>query len=196
MKHTHHTKHTRVATAFFAVLAASIALALPARAHCDTPEGPVVAAAKLALQKRDVTPALKWVGKDSEKEIRDAFALTLKVRSQGADAQQLADTYFFETLVRVHRAGEGEPYTGLKSAGTIDPVFLAADQSLEKGTVDDLAADVAKAAQEKIRALFAQALEKKKHADESVEAGREYVAAYVAYLHFVESAHSPGAEEK
>ena len=78
-----------------------------ARAHCDTLDGPVVADAKAALQKGDVEPVLKWVRADDEKEIREAFAKTLKVRGLGDDSRDLADYHFFETLVRSHRAGEG-----------------------------------------------------------------------------------------
>ena len=83
-------------------------------AHCDTLDGPVVKTARAALEKGDVTPILKWVKKENEAEIRDLFKKTLSVRSKGKEAQELADMYFLETLVRVHRAGEGEPYTGLK----------------------------------------------------------------------------------
>ncbi|MDD5544501.1 MAG: DUF6448 family protein [Acidobacteriia bacterium] len=164
-------------------------------AHCDTLDGPVVAAAKLAIQKGDITPVLKWVNKDGEKEVREAFSLTMKVRSQGEDAQRLADTFFFETLVRVHRSSEGVPYTGLKPAGSIEPVILAADKSLQQGSVDGLAGEVAKLIQEAIRARFAKAVESKKHADESVEAGRAYVEAYVDYIHFVEAMHSLAREK-
>jgi hypothetical protein len=166
-------------------------------AHCDTPEGPVIEAAKLALRKGDVTPILKWVGKDVENDIKEAFAITLKVRSQGENAKQLADMYFFETLVRLHRAGEGESYTGIKPFGTVDPAFISADKALEQDSADDLAGDIAKAVQEEIQKRFERASELKKHADESVEAGRAYVEAYIKYIHFVETVHSliAGASE-
>src|SRR5512140_2714587 len=84
----------------------------PARAHCDSMQGPVVAAARVALQKGDVTPALRWVKPADEAEIHRAFAQAMSVRKAGGTARDLADRYFFETLVRVHRAGEGAPYTG------------------------------------------------------------------------------------
>src|SRR5688572_24952802 len=88
----------------------SVIASRKAAAHCDTLDGPVVETAKLALKQSDVTPVLKWVNKDGEKEVREAFAAALKVRSLNEDARMLADTHFFETLVRVHRAGEGVPF--------------------------------------------------------------------------------------
>ncbi|MFZ1438146.1 MAG: DUF6448 family protein [Candidatus Microthrix subdominans] len=105
-----------------AVLGAILA-ARPVLAHCDTADGPVVAAAKVALEKGDITPVLKWVKPAAESEIRAAFTRALAVRQKGPDAQALADQFFFENLVRIHRAGEGAPYTGILTADGL-PVGL------------------------------------------------------------------------
>ncbi|MBS1111793.1 MAG: hypothetical protein H6Q95_85 [Nitrospirae bacterium] len=157
-----------------------------AGAHCDTLAGPVVITAKAALEKSDVTPVLKWVKKENEKGIREAFAKTLGVRKQGKEAKELADMYFFETLVRIHRAGEGAPYTGLKPGEDIEPIIAESDKALESGSVDNLIKDVTDVVAKGIREKFAHAKETKKHADDSVEAGREYVEAYVVFTHYVE----------
>jgi hypothetical protein len=158
-------------------------------AHCDTLDGPVIQTARLALQKGDVSPVLKWVKKEHEDEIRAVFARTLKVRSLNAEAKELADTYFFETLVRIHRAGEGAPYTGLKPAGTVEPPIAAADKALGNGSVDALVKAVKSHVEKGIRERFAKVLQKKHHADDSVEAGRQFVEAYVQYVHYVEGIH-------
>jgi len=99
-------------------------------------DGPVVKAAQRALASADVNPVLIWVQSKDEGEVRDAFAKTIAVRKLNPDAQELADLYFFETVVRIHRAGEGEPYTGLKPAGRdLGPAIPAADKALEDGSV-------------------------------------------------------------
>jgi hypothetical protein len=159
-------------------------------AHCDALDGPVIKEAHLALEKGDVTPLLKWVTKEHENDIRNAFSQTLAVRTKGKDARELADRFFFETLVRVHRGGEGAPYTGLKPAGTIAPAVAAADKALLAGSVDELSAKIGNAVRDGIRKRFAEVLEKKKHANDSVEAGRVFVEAYVEYVHFVEGIHN------
>jgi len=159
-------------------------------AHCDTLDGPVVETAKFALKSGDVQPVLKWVPKEHEQEIRDAFSQTLAVRVKGKEARELADRFFFETLVRVHRAGEGAPYTGLKSAGTIEPAIAAADKALQTASVDTLVDKISNAVREGIKKRFDAALEKKKHADDSVEAGRDFIEAYVRYVHFIEGIHN------
>jgi hypothetical protein len=190
-------------TRFLGVLAAvglggallAFAVSREADAHCDTMDGPVVAAAKLALEKGDATPVLKWVEKDHEDEVKAAFAKTLAARKASAEAREVADTWFFESLVRIHRAGEGEPYTGLKPAGTpLEPGVAGAEAALAKGSADELASELSAAVAEGVKTRFARVLEAKKQADKSVEAGREYVTSYVAFMHYVERVHEAAGQ--
>jgi hypothetical protein len=166
-----------------------------ASAHCDSLDGPVILTARAALEKGDVAPILKWVRPADEAEIKEAFQHTLAVRGKGPEARELADRYFFETLVRVHRAGEGAPYTGLKATvAEAGPAVVGADKALETGSVDGLVKLVTDEAAEGIRRRFARARELGKHADHNVAAGREYVAAYVDYVHYVEGLHAAASK--
>jgi len=164
-----------------------------AAAHCDTLDGPVAVTARQALEKGDSTQVLKWVRKADEDEIRTLFHKTLAVRKQGKEARELADAYFLETLVRVHRAGEGAPYTGLKPAGTVEPAVAAADRALESGSADGLVKMISEAAAKGVRERFTRAAEARKHAEHTVEAGRTFVAAYVEFTHYVERLHVDAA---
>ena len=181
---------------FKVILSAAVAvltlLVIPqtALAHCDTLDGPVVETARLALDKGDITPLLKWVRADDEQEIKAAFQKTLTMRAMGSEAKDFADMYFFETLVRIHRAGEGAPYTGLKSGSAVDPAVALADQALEGGSVDKLVNVLTNAMASGIRERFIEAYENQKHADESVLAGREFVESYVVFTHYVEGLHN------
>lgn len=170
------------------VLVCGAMLLLPgwALAHCDSLDGPVVNEARVALEKGEIEPVLKWVKAEHEETVRQAYMQARNVRKLNPEARALADRYFFETVVRVHREGEGASYTGLKPAGTIDPPIVKADQSLAGGSVDKLADAISAHVGEALRERFAHALAAKQQADKSVEAGREFVEAYVQYVHFVE----------
>jgi hypothetical protein len=159
-------------------------------AHCDTMDGPVVKDAQAALAAGKVTGVLKWIRPQDEKEIKDLFEQVLKVRLQGEPAKTLAERYFFESLVRIHRAGEGAPYTGLKPAGHVEPVIAASDKSLAQGNVDVLVDNITRYIAEGIRQRFQTALQAKERLNESVEAGRTYVRAYVEFMHYVEGLHT------
>ena len=161
--------------------------AAPANAHCDGLDGPVVEAAREALGKGDVNLALIWVQASDQAEIRQAFDRTMNVRKLGPQAQELADMYFFETLVRTHRAGEGAPFTGLKPAGRdLGPAIPAADLALESGDVAPLTALLVDRMRTGLTDRFNAAIASRKFGLRDLDAGREYVANYVTFLHYVE----------
>ena len=185
----------------FSLIAAAVALTWgsAAQAHCDTLDGPVVSEARHALQTGNVNRVLGWVQKKDEAEIRNAFQKANAVRSGSPAAKELADTYFFETLVRVHRAGEGAPYTGLKPAGEPEPAIAAADKAIETGQLDPVAKLLTERMHDGLHKQFEAVSSKKNRSPNDVAAGRAYANAYVEYVHYVErlydaagvSAHAP-----
>lgn len=160
-----------------------------ALAHCDSYDGPVIKDAILALNQKDVTLVLKWVAPDDEADIKALFAQAIAVRDRGEDIRQIVDTYFFESLVRIHRASEGAGFTGLKPAGSVSPAVAAADKALETGNVEHFADKIASAVRQGIIDRYNDTYERKKAAEKSVQQGREYVESYVQFTHFVEAIH-------
>ncbi|MGB8930569.1 MAG: DUF6448 family protein [Anaeromyxobacteraceae bacterium] len=178
-------------TSTFTLAALGVAFALldptASRAHCDTLDGPVVEAARKALETGQLAPVLAWVQKGDEKEIQGAFERARSVRKLGGEAKSLADTFFFETLVRVHRAGEGAPYTGLKAAGLkLSPAIVAADAAIAKGSAAEVEKSLVEAVRRGLHRHFAT-VKALKVPGADVEAGRAWVAAYVPYVHWVEA---------
>lgn len=159
-------------------------------AHCDALDGPVVKAARLAFQNAEITPALRWVEPARERELRSAFDQALAVRALGADAGQLAERWFFETLVRLHREGEGAPFTGLKPAGgELPPGVAEADHAVETGAADALIALTTERVAHGVRERFQHVMAARAKADTSVPAGREFVHAYTEFVHYLEAVH-------
>lgn len=178
----------------FALLATTVLTTNSARAHCDGMDGPVVKAARAALATGNVNRALIWVHAEDEPAIRQAFEKTLALRNLSGEARELADLWLFETLVRIHRAGEGAPYTGLKPAGRdLGPVIPAADKAIAEGSVERLLKLLPPATHDAVRVHFRRLMAKKDYKADDVPAGREYVAEYVAFMHAVEHLHA-GAE--
>lgn len=159
----------------------------PAFAHCDGMDGPVITLARKALDTGNVNWVLPWVPANDEPEIRRAFDHTLSVRKLGPEARQLADTYFFETLVRIHRSSEGAPYTGLKPAGIdLGPAIPAADQAITSGSIEEVEKLLTEAIHKGLREHLHAVMNHKKYEQNDVAAGRLYVNAYVPYIHYVE----------
>lgn len=177
-----------VKASLLATLSAALLLAaVPASAHCDGEDGPVIKAAQQALDTGNVNRVLIWVQASDHASIKDAFRNTLDVRQLSSSAKKMADHYFFETLVRVHRAGEGAPYTGIKPAGLdLGPAVVAGDKALETGAVKPLANLLTQAVHKSVGEQFKDVIAKKNFKVDDVAAGQEYVKAYVGYIHSVE----------
>ena len=145
--------------------------------HCDTLDGPVMTIAKKALDAKDVNLILPYVPKEGEAEVIRVFEQVMKIRNDIA-AREIADLYFFETVVRIHRMGEGAPYTGLKPAGLSEgPVIPVADKAIENGSPDELIEVLSGMLQEEVTHRFQRMLLLKEQANKSVDDAREYVEA-------------------
>ena len=156
-------------------------------AHCDTMDGPLIADARKAMGQNNVNYVLKWVSAANESEIRVAFNLVMKVKGLSPEAKELSEKYFFDTLVRIHRAGEGMPFTGVKPSGTpIDEKVLAADKSIEIGNISPLKGKVSKDDIPELKKRFEKVMSLKNFDVNNVEAGREYIEAYVQFFKFAE----------
>ena len=114
-------------------------------AHCDAVDGPVATSAVKALDVKNVNLVLPYVPAEAEAELTAAFEQAVIVRGHSVAAKNLADRYFMETAVRLHRAGEKATFTGLKPAGTdFGPAISAAEKTLETGTLDGVTALISK----------------------------------------------------
>ena len=107
--------------------------------QCDSVDGPVVTAARQALESGDVDAVLPYVPAAAEPEVRTAFDRAVRSRVRGAGDAEATDRRFFRDVVRVHRAGEGAASTGLRDAGVPqEPVVRLAQEAAVSGSVDDV----------------------------------------------------------
>lgn len=153
-----------------------------ASAHCDAEDGPAVAAGRLALETAEPAVALAWVDEAGEAEVRAVFELALRARALGPEARAVADRLFLETLVRIHRAGEGAGFAGIRPAGKVDPVVAAADRAIEVGTLEPLVQLVPAERLPELGDRLATALALRDHDVRDVTAGRGWVGAYVRFV--------------
>jgi hypothetical protein len=129
--------------------AAFAALMTPttASAHCDSEKGPVAQAALKALEANNVNLVLPYVQPDAEAELTAAFKHVMQVRKEGGTSKELADRYFLETAIRLHRLGEGASYEGMTheavpasiltadkamASGSLAPIYKMLDQAIRK----------------------------------------------------------------
>ncbi len=164
-----------------------------AQAHCDAIDGPVATAAVKALETKNVNLILPYAPATAEPELTAAFEQAVTVRAKGPEAKALADRYFMETAVRLHRAGEKAPYTGLKPVGTdFGPAIPAAEQALASGQLKPLVGLLSEEVKHGITERFAHAVEpgsatKKPTAKGDVAVARARVSAELGFIGYVEA---------
>jgi hypothetical protein len=161
-----------------------------AKAHCDSYQGPVASAARQALQAKDVELVLPYVSPDMEAELTAAFEQALSVRRRGGEARELADRYFIETAVRLHRESEGAPYTGVKDEPVPEAIVIA-DHAMETGSLNEVYEVLDEEMRTGIEANYHKVVEAREQAEEegTVEANRERVEAELAFEKYIYDLH-------
>lgn len=150
--------------------------------HCDSMDGPVVAAARQALEAADVDLVLPFVDPDGEAEVRAMFDTVMPVRGLAPGAREVADRLFFETVVRIHRAGEGAPYTGLKPAGlSVGPVIPLAERAVETGSSDEVGTFLTEVLRSELRQRLELVNTLKATRNRSIDDARRYVEAMLGF---------------
>lgn len=158
-----------------------------AYAHCDTMDGPAVKDGEKALETGNINYAYKWIFEEYEDELKEVFEKALKARKLGAEAKEVADRWFLENFVRIHRAGEGAAYDGLKPSGfELEPVVVAADKSIDIGDMSPLKGLVTDEEYHALEEKFDKAIALKDFDINDVKAAREYVNAYVTFFKMAE----------
>ncbi|WP_448630819.1 DUF6448 family protein [Cellulomonas soli] len=176
---------TRITHRLTALLAALRPVVV--EAHCDTADGPAVTAGRRALETGNLNHALPWIPAAGENELRAVFDAVLRVRALGEEPTRVADRLFLETLVRLHRAGEGVGFTGIQPTGAaLDPVVAAADAALASGSDKALLALVAAERRDELHARFGEAIARQGYDVDDVAAGRRFLEAYVAFMTWAE----------
>ena len=162
-------------------------LSQPLFAHCDSYDGPLIKDALKSLESNNIKPVLKWIDEKYEPEITGLFNKTVSLRGGDKEVYAIVEKYFLETLVRLHREGEGAPYTGLKPAGSASPIIVMADQAIASGEVNTLTNKLDAHLNKVLTDKYNEVMEKSLKKDNSTTEGREYVKAYIEYTHFLEA---------
>lgn len=152
--------------------------------HCDTLNGPVVLAAKKALETKNINYVLIWIPAALEEEAQRAFEKVLVAREKGETAKEVADYWFCETAVRLHRAGEGEGFTGLQPEGKEDPIVKMAENAIEHEDAHEFIDMIEDTFEDTLKKRFEHILHTRNYDPNDVAAGRKYIQAYINFVVF------------
>ncbi len=133
----------------------------------------MVLAASKALEEGRVELVLPFVPADGEAEVAEVFEQTMAIRGTSSAVAAVADRWFFENVVRVHRAGEGAPFTGLKPAGLGEgPVIPVAERAIETGSAEELTHVLTDVVAEQVKHRLDHAIQRKTSAGAGIADAR------------------------
>lgn len=156
-------------------------------AHCDSVEGPVIKAAQKSLETGNINFVLIWVPEKDEPEIHRLFNKVLQNRGLNSDVNLLLTNYFFETVVRLHRMGEGVGYTGIKDVNfKPEPGITEADDAIALGSLKQISSELPEEKYAELEKYFSEVIQKQNYNTDDLQAGRDYVKSYVHFIHYVE----------
>ena len=168
----------------------SIITVQPVEAHCDSYDGPVLKDASKALETNNVELIKKWIPAADEAELVALFHKTYNLKKGDQEVYKIVQTHFYETFVRLHRQMEGAPYTGLKPAGTTEKIIVMSDNALESGDIDHLLNALSNHVNSVLKEKYEKVAALDRVKDDSPAKGRQFVAAYVDYIHSIEAVHN------
>ncbi|MFW9973020.1 MAG: DUF6448 family protein, partial [Candidatus Odinarchaeota archaeon] len=142
-------------------------------------------AAKEALSEKNINLILPWVPEEAEEELEKIFKKTLTIREKGKESAELADLWFFENAVRLHRIGEGKGFTGLKPAG-LDwgPIVPRADKAIENKNPNEVIDFLKNTIEDKLKEKFQYIMALINYDKNDVKNARKYVHAILDFTLF------------
>ena len=155
--------------------------------YVESMDGPVVKAAETALDMENINYILSFVGSEDAGELKDAFERTLSVRELSGEAAELADYWFFETVVRLHNKSEGKAYNGLKPAGMDwGPIIPKLDKAFETENIDEFLEFLLNFIREDIKSRFEDVIFKKDYDINDVEDARDYINSMLDFVDYTQ----------
>ncbi len=101
----------------------------------------------------------------------------------GKDAKEVADDWFFENTIRLHRAEKEHRTPGMKPAGLSEgPVVPRAEKAIETGDPKESIGFILKTVEDDLTHRFHHVMEKKKYDVNDVAAGREFIEAFIGWV--------------
>jgi hypothetical protein len=140
--------------------------------------GPMMKAARMALESGNARHILIWVPEGSENTLKN---LLEKACCERYSQKSKAADWYFETVQRLHRSGMQSNYSGIEDVifGEI-PVIRKADEAIETGNFEQLSGLVPVMDISELRQRFDTIREMRNYPD--LSAGRTFVSAYLEFM--------------
>ena len=129
----------------------------------DPHDGPVMRAAKMALETGNANYVLIWVSEKSENTLKNLLEKTCCERSSQKNMQNRALDWYFETVNRLHLANRRRLYTCKPGGLDESPIVLKVERAIETGNFEEIRSVIPDTHAGEVKQRFQQVLNKRNY---------------------------------
>jgi hypothetical protein len=158
--------------------------------------GPVMRAAKMALETGNADHILIWVPEESENTLKNLLEKTCCERTTQRKARNHSIEWYLQTINRLH-SEYYRPHDLNISTKTPEErkTILLVERACETGNFDEIATVMQITSDEEIRQRFNDVLNKSNYDMDNIAAGRAYVSAFTDFIACINSLRSGSRRE-
>jgi hypothetical protein len=154
-------------------------------------DGPVISAAKRALETGNAHYILIWIPEESENTVKNLLEKAYCERYTQKNAYNHIVDWYFETINHLHSVHYG-PYnlTISTKAPEEKTIIFLVERTCESGNFEEITTVIQDTPSGEMRQRFNDVMKKRNYGVENIAAGRVYVSAFTDFIAFVNNLRS------
>lgn len=163
----------------------------------DVIQGPVVKAAKMALETGNVNYILIWLPEESENTLKNLLEKTCCKRSSRMNMQNQAYDWYFATVNRFFSTSRSYDYLKTQFGGLAEkPLVLKVDTAIESGNFEEIRDIIPITHEADAKQRFLHVMNMRNYPVNDIAAGRAYVSAFFDFNRYVHDLSSGSISRK
>lgn len=152
----------------------------------DSHNGPMMIAAKRALETGKAHHILIWIPEKSENTLKNLLEKVCCKRRIQADGHDRIVDWYFETISRFHSGYYGPHNLNIstKTPEEKSIIFLV-ESACESGNFEEITTVIRDTPTGEMRQRFDDVMKKRNYCEENIAAGRVYVSVFTYFIAFV-----------
>ena len=159
--------------------------------------GPVMRAAKMALETGNANYILIWVPEESENTLKNLIEKTCCERSSRKNIQNLAINWYFQTVSRLKYANGWPHCPGMKSERSDEkPIVLMVERAIETGNIEEIIGVIPCTHAGDVRQRFHHVMDKRNYNVDNIADGRAYVSSFIDLIVYLNNLYTSISDEE
>jgi len=164
--------------------------------YYNSENGPVIIAAKKALETGNPNYVLIWVPEESENTLKNLLEKTFCERSTRKNIQNRGIDWYFESVNRLHFTCRWPHCPGMTSDGSdMKMIVSMVERAFETGNCEEICGVLPIAHTAEVKLRFHNVMNKRNYTVDDIAAGRAYVSAFIAFIAYLHNLSSVNPEE-